>query len=73
MHLPHSAIVIMTVLASRGPMTHKDLMEMVPLPERTIRYGLARLKEAEKLIERPSLKDARQIFYELKPADPPPQ
>lgn len=54
-------------------MTHKDLMEMVPLPERTIRYGLARLKEAEKLIERPSLKDARQIFYELKPADPPPQ
>lgn len=69
MSLPPSAITILGILASRGPLTHKALVEAAPLPDRTVRFALARLRGEGRVIERPSLRDSRQSFYLLATGD----
>lgn len=69
MTLPPSAITILGLLASRGPQTHKALIETAPIPARTVRFALQRLKDEGRVIERPSFRDSRQSYYILATGD----
>lgn len=69
MSLPASAVTLLGILASRGPSTHKQLVDTAPIPPRTVRYALQRLKDAGHVIERPSLRDSRQSYYTLATGD----
>lgn len=69
MALPPSAISVLGILALRGPLTHKQLVENAPLPPRTVRYALARLREDGRIVETWSLRDARQSYYSLATGD----
>lgn len=65
MSLPPSALVVLNVLETRGPLTHKELIQAAPIPARTVRFALARLKEAGRVEERHSFRDSRQSYYRL--------
>ena len=69
MSLPASAVAVLSVLASRGPLTHKQLVEASPIPARTVRYALRRLREEGRVLERPSFRDSRQSYYLLPTGD----
>lgn len=69
MSLPPSAITILGLLAARGPSTHKDIVDAAPIPARTVRYALQRLKDTGRVLERPSLRDSRQSYYILPTGD----
>ena len=69
MTLPPSALAVLDVLQARGPLTHKQLVEATPIPARTVRFALSRLKEAGKVEERHSFRDSRQSYYRI-PAVP---
>lgn len=69
MTLPPSAITVLSLLATRGPLTHKDLVQAAPLPARTVRFALQRLQDAGRVVERPSLRDSRQSYYLLATGD----
>ncbi|HVM44336.1 MAG TPA: helix-turn-helix domain-containing protein [Candidatus Thermoplasmatota archaeon] len=69
MALPPSAVAVLSLLASRGPLTHKALVESAPIPPRTVRYALARLKQEGRVLERPSFRDSRQSYYLLATGD----
>lgn len=69
MTLPPSAVTILGLLASRGPSTHKDLIDAARIPARTVRFALARLKEEGRVRERPSFRDSRQSYYVLATAE----
>lgn len=69
MSLPPSAITVLGILSTRGPLTHKALIESAPIPARTVRFALSRLQEAGRVIERPSLRDSRQSYYALATGD----
>lgn len=72
MTLPPSALVVLDLLAARGPLTHKQLVEAAPIPARTVRFALSRLKEAGHVEERHSFRDSRQSYYRaLAPAAAP--
>jgi transcription initiation factor IIE alpha subunit len=68
MALPPSALTVLSVLTTRGPLTHKQLVEAAPIPARTVRFALARLREQGRVIERHSFRDSRQSYY-LVPRD----
>lgn len=65
MTLPPSALVVLHVIESRGPLTHKDLVQATPIPARTVRFALTRLKEAGHIEEKHSFRDSRQSYYRL--------
>lgn len=69
MTLPPSAVAVLGLLASRGPSTHKDLVAVAPLPARTVRFALRRLREEGRILERPSFRDSRQSYYVLATGD----
>lgn len=69
MALPPSAIAVLGLLATRGPLTHKDLVTQAPLPARTVRFALQRLRDEGRVIERHSFRDARQSYYLLATGD----
>lgn len=69
MTLPPSAVTVLGLLATRGPSTHKDLIEIAPIPARTVRFALQRLKDAGRVLERPSFRDSRQSYYILATGD----
>lgn len=69
MALPPSAVTILGLLASRGPLTHKALVEGAPIPARTVRFALARLLGEGRVLARPSLRDSRQSYYILATGD----
>jgi hypothetical protein len=64
-YLPPSAKQVLTVLASDGPLTQKDIISRTDLPPRTVRYALGRLRGEEMLEERFCFRDARQCLYSL--------
>ena len=64
-YLPPSAKQVLSVLASDGPLTQKDIIGKTDLPPRTVRYALGRLKGEEMLQERFCFSDARQSLYSL--------
>lgn len=69
MALPPSAITVLGLLATRGPQTHKQLVETAPIPARTVRFALTRLLEEGRVLERPSFRDSRQSYYILATGD----
>lgn len=69
MSLPASAVTLLGILASRGPSTHKQLIDAAPIPARTVRFALQRLKEEGRVLERPSFRDSRQSYYLLATGD----
>ena len=69
MTLPASAVAILGLLASRGPSTHKQLVDAAPIPARTVRFALQRLKDEGRVLERPSFRDSRQSYYLLATGD----
>jgi DNA-binding transcriptional regulator PaaX len=69
MSLPPSAVTVLSLLATRGPLTHKALVEAAPIPERTVRFALSRLRAQGRIVERPSLRDSRQSYYLLATGD----
>lgn len=69
MALPPSAITLLGLLATRGPLTHKDIVATSPLPARTIRFALSRLRAEGRVIERPNFRDSRQSYYLLPTGD----
>jgi len=48
------------------PKTRKQLLEITKLPERTLRYRLAKLKKMKLIEEMISLKDTRVKLYIVK-------
>lgn len=69
MTLPPSAVTVLSVLAARGPLTHKDLTQAAPIPARTVRFALTRLLAEGRVLERPSFRDSRQSYYLLATGD----
>ena len=69
MTLPPSAVTVLGLLATRGPLTHKQLTQTAPIPARTVRFALARLRDEGRVLERPSFRDSRQSYYLLATGD----
>lgn len=69
MTLPASAVTILGLLSTRGPSTHKELVEAAPIPARTVRFALQRLKEEGRVLEKHSFRDSRQSYYLLATGD----
>lgn len=69
MSLPPSAITVLGLLATRGPLTHKAIVEVAPIPARTVRFALQRLLQEGRVLERPSFRDSRQSYYLLATGD----
>jgi DNA-binding IclR family transcriptional regulator len=65
MTLPPSAFAVLQLIATRGPLTHKQIVDATPIPGRTIRFALQRLLAEGRVEERPSLRDSRQSYYRL--------
>lgn len=63
--LPPSAKLIAHVLAEAGPLPKSDIVERTLLPSRTAQYGLTSLEDADLVVARPSLEDARKQVYVL--------
>ncbi|WP_049987647.1 winged helix-turn-helix domain-containing protein [Halobellus rufus] len=62
--LPPSAKLVAKVLESDAPLSQGQLAEESLLPDRTVRYALNRLEDAELVGSRYSFKDARkQVYY----------
>ena len=57
------------LIAHRGPLTHKDIVATAPIPPRTVRFALARLRREGRIVERLSLRDSRQSYYSLATGD----
>ncbi|AOW80627.1 ArsR family transcriptional regulator [Halodesulfurarchaeum formicicum] len=62
--LPPSAKLVAKVLETEEPLSQGQLAEESLLPDRTVRYALNRLSEAELVDSRYSFRDARkQVYY----------
>ncbi|WP_136688234.1 helix-turn-helix domain-containing protein [Halorhabdus amylolytica] len=62
--LPPSAKLIAKVLETDQPLSQGELAEESLLPDRTVRYALNRLEEADLVSSRYSFRDARkQVYY----------
>ena len=69
MSLPASAITVLGLLSTRGALTHKQLIAEAPIPARTVRFAIARLRREGRVVERLSLRDSRQSYYSLATGD----
>jgi DNA-binding MarR family transcriptional regulator len=63
--LPPSAKLVAKVLEDESPMSQGQLAEESLLPDRTVRYALNRLEEADLVGSRYSVHDARKQVYFL--------
>jgi len=63
--LPPSAKLVAKVLESDAPLSQGQLAEESLLPDRTVRYALNRLGEADLVDSRYSFRDARKQVYFL--------
>jgi DNA-binding MarR family transcriptional regulator len=62
--LPPSAKLVAKVLETEAPLSQGQLAEESLLPDRTVRYALNRLDEADLVDSRYSFQDARkQVYY----------
>jgi len=68
--LPPSAKLVAKVLELEGEMVQGQLAAESLLPDRTVRYALNRLKEADLVGSRYSLEDARKQVYYLDDRSP---
>ena len=65
--MPPSAKFVLKILELEGPLNVKEIAELTLLPERTVRYALAELLRRGLVRRKTSLRDARQVYYELSP------
>ncbi|MFC4360082.1 winged helix-turn-helix domain-containing protein [Halobium salinum] len=63
--LPPSAKLVAKVLEGDSPLSQGQLAEESLLPDRTVRYALNRLEDADLVSSRYSFKDARKQVYFL--------
>ena len=63
--LPPSAKLVAKVLEDDAPLSQGQLAEESLLPDRTVRYALNRLEEADLVESRYSFRDARKQVYFL--------
>jgi len=63
--LPPSAKLVAKVLETDAPLSQGGLVEASLLPDRTVRYALNRLEDAELVDSRHSFRDARKQVYFL--------
>ncbi|MFB6120398.1 MAG: MarR family transcriptional regulator [Halobacteriaceae archaeon] len=63
--LPPSAKLVAKVLETDAPLSQGKLAEESLLPDRTVRYALNRLEEADLVDSRYSFRDARKQVYFL--------
>ncbi|MFB6133253.1 MAG: winged helix-turn-helix domain-containing protein [Halanaeroarchaeum sp.] len=62
--LPPSAKLVAKVLETEHPLSQGQLAEESLLPDRTVRYALNRLSDADLVDSRYSFRDARkQVYY----------
>lgn len=61
--LPPSAKLVFRVLQEEHPLTAAEISERTLLPNRTTRYALAQLKEANIVETRPDVYDERRQLY----------
>jgi transcription initiation factor IIE alpha subunit len=62
--LPPSAKLVAKVLETEAPLSQGELVEESLLPDRTVRYALNRLQDADLVDCRYNLTDARkQVYY----------
>lgn len=62
--LPPSAKLVAKVLETEHPLSQGQLAEESLLPDRTVRYALNRLRDADLIDSRYSFRDARkQVYY----------
>ena len=61
--LTASSVVILRELASKGPMTPKQLRSEVDLSQRTVSDALRRLHDTRLCKKMPNLQDMRQPLY----------
>ena len=65
--LPPSAKLVYLVLQEDGPLTQADLIDQTALPERTARFALDELADADVVTERPFAGgDARKSLYTVR-------
>ena len=64
--LPPSAKLVAKVLEIDGPLPQGRLAEESLLPDRTVRYALNRLEDADLVESRYSFTDARKQVYSLR-------
>jgi predicted transcriptional regulator len=65
-NIPPSSKTVLSLLETRGAMTHKQIVSQSHLAPRTVRYALKKLKEHHMIIEKFNFRDARQIIYQGK-------
>lgn len=65
--LPPSAKLVAKVLEGSRPLSQGQVAEETLLPDRTVRYALNRLGEADLVESRYSFTDARKQVYSLAP------
>lgn len=63
--MPPSAKFVLKMLELRGPMSAREIAELTLLPERTVRHALSELLRRGLVRRSTSLRDARQVYYEL--------
>jgi len=63
--LPPSAKAVLQVLVEESELSHEQIVNQCSLPERTVRYAINRLEEAEFVKATHSLHDARIRLYSL--------
>jgi DNA-binding MarR family transcriptional regulator len=68
--LPKSSKRLIAVLADKGQLTQKELIQAVGMPAKTVRYALKRLSEVGLIVTTPNLQDMRSNFYQLSPDVP---
>ena len=64
--LPPSAKLVAKVLETDAPLSQGELAEESLLPDRTVRYALNRLQDADLVDARYSFRDARKQVYSLR-------
>jgi DNA-binding MarR family transcriptional regulator len=68
--LPKSSKRLIAILAEKGQLTQKELIQAVGMPAKTVRYALKRLSEVNLIVTTPNLQDMRSNFYQLSPDVP---
>lgn len=68
--LPPSAKLVYKVLEYNGTLTQGEIRERSRLPQRTTRYALTQLYDADLIVERTDTRDARRTLYTYVPVDP---
>lgn len=66
-----SAKFVYFVLASERSLTKQELRRRTLLPDRTLRYAISQLDEADILEKRVNLDNPREYRYSVRPVEPP--